>query len=361
MGRKITIAVTGLHRGDNPQPGAAVARSLRRAIPDIRIVALSYDPLESALYSHDLDRVDSTYLMPYPGKGPQQLRERIAYVHDREHLDVLIPCLDSELSNFIEIHSELEQQGIATMLPPREAFERRAKENLSGFCKHHRIPAPRTLVVNDAAQLARCADEIGYPLYIKGKFYEAWLVYTVAELFEKFESLARTWGLPVLVQEALIGEEFDVVGLADGTGGIVGQCAIRKLLRTATGKGFGGIVVNDPELDRMSRQIIKQLSWCGPFEIEFLKTPGRPHVLFEINPRFPAWVDFPSQIGCNLPLRLLDMLLGRAPTRLEVCDAGQMFIRHSIDLVGDMAELAKLSVDGEYPHGTLAPTAEVAK
>lgn len=361
MGRTVTVAVTGLHRGDNPQPGAAVVRSLRRAIPDIRVVALSYDPLESALYSHDLDRVDSTYLMPYPGKGPDHLRERIAYVHGRERIDVLIPCLDSELSNFIEIHSDLERQGIAMMLPSRAAFERRAKEHLSEFCEHHSLPAPRTLVVNDASKLAQCADEIGYPLYIKGKFYEAWLVYTVVELFEKFDSLVRTWGLPVLVQEALIGEEFDVLGLADSAGGIVGQCAIRKLLRTATGKGFGGIVVNDPEIDRLSRQIIKQLRWRGPFEIEFLKTPGRPHVLFEINPRFPAWVDFPSQIGCNLPLRLLDMLLGRTPTKLEACDAGQMFIRHSVDLVGDMAELAKLSCDGEYLSGTLAPTAEVSK
>ncbi|HWK95908.1 MAG TPA: hypothetical protein VNR39_10830 [Pseudolabrys sp.] len=361
MGRTITVAVTGLHRGDNPQPGAAVARSLRRALPDVRIVALSYDPLESALYSRDLDRVDSTYLMPYPGKGPDHLCARIAYVHGRERLDILIPCLDSELSNFIEIQPDLERQGIAIMLPSRDAFERRAKDHLSDFCEQHGLPAPRTLVVNDASQLTQCANEIGYPLYIKGKFYEAWLVYTAVELFEKFDSLVRTWGLPVLVQEALIGEEFDVLGLADAAGGIVGQCAIRKLLRTATGKGFGGIVVKDPEIDRKSRLIIKELGWRGPFEIEFLKTPGRPHVLFEINPRFPAWVDFPSQIGCNLPLRLVDMLLGRPPTTLEVCDAGQMFIRHSIDLVGDMAELAKLSVDGEYPDGTLAPMAEVGK
>ena len=206
--------------------------------------------------------------------------------------------------------------------------------------------------------LAACADAIGYPLYIKGKFYEAWLVYTSVELFEKFDSLVRTWGLPVLVQEALIGEEYDVLGLADEAGAIVGHCAIRKLLRTPNGKGFGGIVVNDPVLERTSRQIIKHLRWSGPFEIEFLKTPGRPHVLFEINPRFPAWVDFPSQIGCNLPLRLIDMLLGRLPTKLDACDAGQMFIRHSVDLVGDLTELAKLSCDGEYPDGSLAPTTE---
>jgi carbamoyl-phosphate synthase large subunit len=37
----IKVAVTGLHRGDNPQPGASVIRSLRRLYPDLGIVGLA--------------------------------------------------------------------------------------------------------------------------------------------------------------------------------------------------------------------------------------------------------------------------------------------------------------------------------
>jgi carbamoyl-phosphate synthase large subunit len=348
MGGPLTVAVTGLHRGENPQPGAAVIRSLRRMFPDIRIVGLSYDPLESALYSHDIDRVDSVYLLPFPMKGPEILLERILYLHKKEQLQILIPCLDSELSNFIAIYPELKRRGIAAMLPTRSALDNRAKENLAEFCRRHSFGGPKTFAANDVNKLARYAEEIGYPVYVKGRYYEAWLVHTLVDLVEKFDSVARIWGLPVLVQEALVGEEFDVLGLADG-GEIVGHCAIRKLLRTRTGKGFGGVVINDPEVARLTRQIIKALRWSGPFEIEFLKSLGRPHLLFEINPRFPAWVDFPSQIGCNLPVRLLEMLLReKNPTKLLSCDAGQMFVRHSIDLVGDIAELAKLASDGEY-------------
>jgi carbamoyl-phosphate synthase large subunit len=362
MAAPLTVAVTGLHRGDNPQPGAAVIRSLRRLNPDIRIVGLSYDPLESALYSHDIDRVDSIYLLPFPMKGPEMLLERMLYIHEKEQLQILIPCLDSELSNFMTIYPELKRQGVAAMLPTRSAFDKRAKENLAEFCKRHSFAGPRTFAANDVSKLAQYAEEIGYPVYVKGKYYEAWLVHTTVDLVEKYDSIARIWGLPVLVQEALVGEEFDVLGLADGGGEIVGHCAIRKLLRTRTGKGFGGVVVNDPEVTRMAKQIIKALRWSGPFEIEFLKSPGQPHLLFEINPRFPAWVDFPSQIGCNLPVRLLEMLLGtKNPTKLLDCDAGQMFIRHSIDLVGDIAELAKLSSDGEYVAGSLAPKIEASK
>ena len=359
MAAPVTVAITGLHRGDNPQPGAAVIRGLRRLIPDIRVVALSYDPLESGLYSHDLDRVDSVYLLPFPMKGPELLLDRMSYIQKREQIQVLIPCLDSELSNFMTIYPDLKRQGMAAVLPGRAAFDSRAKENLAAFCKQHGFAGPRTFAANDLFKLAQCAEEIGYPVYVKGKYYEAYLVYSPVDLAERFDSIVRTWGLPVLVQEALFGEEFDFVGLADDAGEIVGHCTIRKLLRTHNGKGFGGVVVNDPEIVDSARQIIKTLRWRGPFEIEFLKTPGRPHLLFEINPRFPAWIDFPSQIGCNLPLYLVETLLGRRPPGLAACDAGQMFIRHSIDLVGDIGELAKLSSDGEYVAGPLAPKMEM--
>jgi carbamoyl-phosphate synthase large subunit len=356
MGASISVAVTGLHRGDNPQPGAAVIRSLRRQFPDIRVVGLSYDPLESGLYSQDIDRVDAAYLLPFPMKGPDMLLERILSIHAKENLQLLIPCLDSEISNFMTIYPKLEQLGIKAMLPTRSAFEKRAKENLARFCQQTDTPGPKTFAANDVTRLAQYAEAIGYPLYVKGKYYEAWLVHTQVDLAQKFEKIARTWGLPVLVQEALIGDEYDVLGLADDASNIVGYCTIRKMLRTSNGKGFGGMVVDDPDLMRVARHVIKALRWTGPFEAEFLKTHGRPHSLFEINPRFPAWVDFPSQIHCNLPARLLETMLGKPETELRACDAGQMFIRHSIDLVGNIAELAKLSSDGEYLAGPLAVT-----
>jgi len=360
MGTPVTIAVTGLHRGDNPQPGASVIRSMRRCYPGLRVVALSYDPLESGLYSHNIDHVDAIYLLPFPMKGPEILLDRMRYIHGKEKFQFLVPCLDSEIDNFLTIYPELKKLGITAMLPSKSALDLRAKENLGGFCARHAIPGPRTYAANDVATLSRYAAEIGYPVYVKGKYYEAFLVYSQVDLAQHFDAIARVWGVPVLVQEALFGDEYDVVGLADCDSEVVGSCAIRKLLRTSSGKGFGGIVVHDRKLDSAVTQIIKSLRWQGPFEIEFLKMPRRPHLLFEINPRFPAWVDFPAQIGCNLPAYLLGLLRDEVAVKLERCDAGQMFIRHSLDLVADIAELAKLSSDGEYVAGPLATKAEVA-
>ncbi|AKN25279.1 hypothetical protein [Stutzerimonas stutzeri] len=342
----INVAITGLHRGNNPQPGAAVAAGLRRRFPDLRIVGLSYDPLESGLYCHDGGRPDVAYLMPFPGAGAKATLDRLDEILQTEPIDYLIPCLDSELDNYIQLQPELKSRGIGCLLPSQQALDDRSKSNLDAFCGQLEVPTPRTLMANDPDTLAALALQLGYPVYVKGRFYEAHLATTPKELYEAFASIASVWGTPVLVQEMVVGEEYDILGLGDGEGGLLASCSIRKMLRTSAGKGFAGVVVADPDLDELVARVIGALRWAGPFELEFIKVPGKPHALFEMNPRFPAWVDFPSQIGCNMPARLLEQLIGLDATPLQTCTPGQMFIRHSIDLVADIAEVAEMTITG---------------
>lgn len=341
-----TVAVTGLHRGDSPQPGASVVSSLRRLYPNLRMVGLSYDPMESAIYSRGSDCLDAVYLIPYPGAGIEALRDRLDAILCLERIDCVIPCLDSEISNFTDIRPWLAERGVRSILPSKRAFGRRSKANLYTFCNHLGIPTPATRSAQDVLTLQRFAEKIGYPVYVKGRFYDAHLVNTNAELRAAFDEIAEVWGLPVLVQESVLGEEYDVVGLGDGKGAVTGFCSIRKMLRTSAGKGFAGVVVVDPRIDDLVRRIIRSLRWSGPFEVEFIKAPGKPHALFEMNPRFPAWVDFPSQLSCNLPACLLERLLDLPETPLSICPPGKMFIRHSLDFLGDISDLAKMASAG---------------
>lgn len=343
-----SIALTGLHRGENPQPGAAVAAALRRRFPDLRIVGLSYDPFESGLYCPDGSGPDAAYLMPYPSAGPTALAERLDEIQERERIAFVIPCLDSEITNFIAIRQRLKKRhGIECALPTKKAFDARNKGNLHALCERLDVTTPRTEAANSSEALAACAEVIGYPVYVKGRFYEAHLVNSKQDLCAAFDEIAGVWGGPVLVQEPIVGEEYDVVGLGDGKGGIIGSCSIRKMLRTSAGKGFAGIVIADPALDELVARIVEALRWRGPFELEFIKAAHGRHVLLEMNPRFPAWIDFPSQIGCNLPERLLEDFLGVEPTPLRDCSPGQMFIRHSIDVVTDIGDLAQMVITGE--------------
>jgi carbamoyl-phosphate synthase large subunit len=130
--------------------------------------------------------------------------------------------------------------------------------------------------------------------------------------------------------------------LGDGQGNVVGSCSIRKILLTHNGKTFSGIVIRNPEMTRATENIIKKLKWFGPFEIEFIGS-DRGYEVIEMNPRFPSWVDFPSQIKCNLPNALVSMLVspGKSPAIAE-CEPGKFFVRHCVDLAGDLRQLAHL-------------------
>lgn len=349
------VAVTGLHRGENPQSGPPVAASLRSRFPDLRIVGLSYDPMESGHYSQHDDRLDATYLVPYPKAGHKALLDRLDAIARKDPIDVVIPCLDSELPNFIKIRSELVKRGIKCAMPTAQAFAQRSKENLQALCRRIDVPTPQTRASSDPAKLASFVAKIGYPAFLKGRYYEAHLVHSPQELYYVFNELMTAWGGPVLAQEMTRGEEYNVAGIGDGKGAILGSSSIRKMLRTKTGKGFAGVVVADPALNDLASRLIDVLRWNGPFELEFVKAAGRPHMLFEMNPRFPAWIGFPSQVGCNLPARLLERLLEVSQSPLRDCVPGQMFVRHSIDLIGNISDLAQLAAAGERAGTTIVP------
>jgi carbamoyl-phosphate synthase large subunit len=315
--------------------------------PNIRIVGLSYDPLESGLYSHGVDHVDAAYSIAFPTNGPDPLRARLKDIQKTERIDAIIPTLDSELDNFVALVPFFEANGIKTMLPSKNAIKQRSKAKLAEFCEEKHIHCPKTKTGYDAFTLTSAVPELGgYPVFLKGPLYEGQLVNDAKELTEFASHLLQRWGGPVLVQQAVVGEEYCFTGVVDDTGELLGQCAIRKLLVTKAGKGFAGIVISDADLERAARRILSELAWTGPFELEFVKPLRGPHMLLEINPRFPAWIDFPSQIGCNLPGLLLDHVFGVKSPEQAACPAGRIFVRHSVDLVGDIEDVARLVTQG---------------
>jgi carbamoyl-phosphate synthase large subunit len=340
------IAVTGLHRGENPQSGSATIRSIRRIYPSIKIVGLCYDPMESGIYSKEYDYADETYLLPLPYKGHDVLYDRLRDILLISKFDLVIPCLDSEIENFINIKNRLRDVGVSVILPTKISHNLRSKLNLPNFCKVNGISIPDTQIVNNINEAYSFAENYGYPIYVKGRFYEAHLAYSFQQIEEYFQKIRSVWGLPIIVQQCLLGEEYNVIGLGDGKGSISEYCQIRKLLRTSTGKGFAGVVILDPILKKLSEKIINKLSWKGPFELEFIKPSHASYYLLEINPRFPAWVDFPSQLGCNLPAKLIAMFEGKKEELSQHCKPGNIFVRHCIDIAGDMSEFADLCIDG---------------
>jgi len=342
------IAVSGLHRGENPQPGAAIIRSLRRRFPHIHIVGLAYDVMESGIYAEN--GPDDVHLMPYPASGSHALLDRIDAIRRQTPFDLFIPTLDAEIEVFAAMHDDFAARGIRTWLPTVNVLKRRAKQHLPLLAKFSGVRVPPTRIASDVAEACKVGDELGYPLFVKGPYYDARAAHNFTQLMTAAAHLLSEWGQPIILQRRISGPEFNVLGVGDGEGGWFGHCCIRKTQLSDKGKGLSGITVADAHLSKFCARLVHELKWPGPFEIEVIREESTgEYVLIEFNPRFPAWIDFPSMLGANFAALLVEFLqTGERPAALPDCAPGSFYVRHQIEVVGDINRYADL-LKGELP------------
>jgi len=344
---RYTIAVTGLNATDNPGPGLAVIRALREATSfDIRIVGLSYEALEPGIYLRQY--VDRVYQMPYPAVGQEVLLERLRYINDKEQVDFLFPNFDAELYNFIKLERRLEEElGIKMFLPTIEQFDARHKVSLYEFGQKHGIRVPKAKAIYSPNEIATFSGQLGFPLVVKGKFYDAKIAYNNDQASQHFNRISSQWGLPILLQEFIHGSEVNVCGIGDGNGNLIGAVPMRKLYITDKGKAWAGVSIDDEILLEATRKMVESTGWRGAFEMEFIKTVDDEYFLLEINPRFPAWCYLTVGAGQNQVEALVRMSMGETVAPFDGYKAGTLFIRYSEDLVVDIKEFEKISTIGE--------------
>jgi carbamoyl-phosphate synthase large subunit len=343
---RIVIAVTALNAIDSPGPGVAVIRALRECKDfDVRIIGLSYEALEPGIYMHDI--VDKTYQIPYPSAGTDALFARISHITKTEKIDVLIPNFDAELYNFIRLTDELLKIGIHTFLPSQEEFEARDKLNLSRFGKKHDLLVPSDKIIHQVSEIQNAADKFGFPLVIKGKFYDAYICNSTDQAEKAFYKLQAKWGMPVIMQEFISGTEVNIAALGDGKGNAVSIVPMRKLYITDKGKAWAGITIDDNQLIDLAEKFIKATSWKGGCELEIMMTSDRKPYIMEVNPRFPAWIYLTAAAGQNQPAALVKLALGQTVDKFKTFEIGKVFIRYSWDLITDISEFHKISASGE--------------
>jgi carbamoyl-phosphate synthase large subunit len=344
-GLDITIAVSGLKTGDNPQPGVPVIRSLRLAGFTGRIIGLVYDSMESGIYLEDL--ADAVFQMPYPSAGAEAFLARLDHILAQEKVDVVIPTLDAEVILYIRLEKELAARGIKTFLPTEECFLLRDKTKLAAYFPPKGISVPETVMVSEPNQILMLANELDFPMMVKGRYYEAFKANTMEEGYKYFFDIRERWGLPIIFQKVIPGDEYNIVIVGDGEGGMLGMVPQRKLVITDKGKGFGGVVVKNPELDAFAEKVIRALKWRGPCELEIMKGFDNTYYLIEINPRFPAWVRLAEGAGQNQPAIVVLKALGMEVSPLPEYRPGTLFIRHAEDLIADVSTMGEISAKSE--------------
>ncbi|MEN9488460.1 MAG: hypothetical protein RL494_725 [Bacteroidota bacterium] len=346
--KKITVAVTGLNNIDSPGPGIPVARALKESeIYDVRIIGLSYETLEPGIYMKEF--VDKAYQIPLPSAGTGVLKERLEYIHSIEKIDVIIPNFDAELHNFIKIQDELKSVfNIATALPTAEQFEERHKSVLSEFGEKYGVDVPKNKMIFSASEIHSLTSDFSYPLVVKGKYYDASIAASPEQAMNYFHKISAKWGLPIIIQQFVSGNEVNITAIGDGKGNCIGAVPMRKLYITDKGKAWAGVSLEDEKLIDIAHNVIAKSKWKGGCELEFIKSKEGVYYLLEMNPRFPAWVYLAKGCGQNHPESLVKIAMGEKAESQKEYESGKMFIRYSQDLIVPMKDFEKISTLGEF-------------
>lgn len=342
-----TIAITGMNAlPENPAAGISVARCLKNAFGDrVRIIGLGYDAFDAGLYINDC--CDAAYLIPYPRFGSEALLLRLQEIHQMEAIDALIPCLDTELLGIISIADSLLALGIKTYLPQKEQLLRCSKNALPDLAKIVGINYPEIKSLLSPDFFYVCNYEgWTYPLVVKGIFCDARIVFTPDEAVEAFHDIAKDWGLPILMQRHIRGEECNLTAIGDGAGSMIGEVMMRKVALTSKNKACVGVTTEDPVLINTARAIIKELNWKGPFELEVICDEQGTYHLIELNPRFPAWILLSDKAGRNLPALLLELLFNLNKKPLNPPIIGTYFIRYAAEQMVYLNQIGSMVTQG---------------
>ncbi len=342
----LVIAVTGLNAIDSPGPGVAAIRAIREGIGrPVRIIGLAYENLEPGIYMDGI--CDKTYLISYPNAGEEKLFSIIKDINNHEKIDVVIPNFDAEIPNFIGIEKRLLEIGVKMFIPTAEMFQARDKQKLFDFGKQFGLLVPRDKVIYQIGELSSVAEEFGYPLVIKGRFYEATVAHTLEQAQKAFYKISAKWGLPIIVQEFIQGTEINIAALGNGKGNALSIIPMRKLYITDKGKAWAGITIEDESLLDIARQFMTATKWRGGMELEIMRTAKNELYIMEINPRFPAWIYLSVGAGQNQPASLVKLALGEKVLPFSNYDAGKLFIRYSWDMIVNVSDFQQFTALGQ--------------
>ncbi|MFF4606047.1 hypothetical protein ACFY12_25310 [Streptomyces sp. NPDC001339] len=292
-----TVFVSGMHSGPNPSPGLSVARSLRLAQPDLRIVGLDYSRESSGLHSALLD--DLVCLPAWREAHLATWIEQMDRLLEPEDA-VLIPCLDLEvrlLARELGSHSRI-------LGPPKSALELVGKPpveaaELLGL----RTPEYETDTSWQAVDMFIRRSPHG--VWVKGQHYDAHRAHTAGDALSLGDVVQRTWGGNWHLEAHVAGQECSIAFCAlDGR--LLDAVFISKAMVTTEGKTWAGEVA---ELDAAMRDrlagLLADARWTGGGELELIRSWSGELTLMEINPRLPAWIHGASVCGANLPAALV--------------------------------------------------------
>jgi carbamoyl-phosphate synthase large subunit len=251
-------------------------------------------------------RADRGIILP-PVGDPEYLPALLDAVSDHR-VGLLVPLTDLDLRLLAGAREPLAQRGCTAMIGGEQAVAQcQDKARTNELLKRAGLPVIRTL------GLEQFQDSPFYPCFVKPAQGSAGVGTGLIENPEQLRAHVAVFGSKLLVQDYIPGQEYTLDVYRSRSGQVC--CVVpRQRLAVRSGEVEKGITVRDPVLIQAAVKLAGVLEdlW-GVFCCQCRRSGSdatEPPWFFEINPRFGGGAPLSIAAGANLPLYLLQELLG---------------------------------------------------
>lgn len=299
--------------GAGSAPGVSALKALGGLGLDL--LATAHDPYMPGLYM-----VDRSFVLPH--WSDPQFVDALLEVVRREHIDVVVPVLDDELS-VLGPHRDRFAPAVLAMAP-QPALELCLDKWLLHERLRGHLPLPRTRRGPDAHLVEASARWV-----VKPRSGSA------GEGVRVVDEQPGALGDDVIVQEHLPGPEVSVDVYVNRRGRTLATVP-RMRLSTELGVSSCGRTFHDPRLEQLAARAARLVGVRGIANVQFREDgQGRPRLL-EINPRIPGGMALTVAAGANLPALLVREALGeQVDRRLGFEDLAMVRFREEVFLHPD--------------------------
>jgi len=312
------------------QAGLCVVRSLgKRGVP---VTAAS--DTERSLGSLSKYSADAVVHQSPTSEPDAFIDQLVSLLEERDYFAV-IPVNDPTAKVVSQRKDRLTATGTAVGVPDwdqaKQVFDKALTFDIAESLS---VPTPETHAPTDIADVDRLADDISYPVVVKsrskyvsdsaGRLHlhrvgDDSYAESPAELRSTYRDVVKKnehfESLPPIVQEYVPGETTTTVGLADD-GELLAWFQERRLRTTPHSGGNSTVIrgMRDPGMRDHAAEVLDALSWTGPAQVEFMRTPDDEYYLIEVNGRYWGSVPLAVDSGVDVPWLHFSQLAGHPPT-----------------------------------------------
>ncbi len=244
-------------------------------------------------------------------KDPRYIDNLLSICAD-DHIDLLIPTIDTDLLVLSENQKKFEAIGTKVMISaPDKIRICRDKNNTSQFFVDCGLHAP--MPVNDWKEY-----KSGYPAFIKPKDGSSSINAFKVENQEELEVYAGQIE-DYIVQPFVSGHEYTIDIFCDWEGEPI-SIVPRERLQVRAGEVLKTQICMDKTMIEESKALCKAFKPCGPMTVQLIRDEAGIDWYIEINPRFGGGAPLSMKAGARSAEAILKLLDGEEVKEPKLAD-----------------------------------------